>query len=98
MKLTTNGKQPEFVFVVNDAVETDCETKILGDNMAKRKKDSPSYESAMQELQEIVDQLQEEAVSVDDLSEKVKRAAELIQFCKGKLRFTETEIKTIFKD
>ncbi len=55
-----------------------------------------SYESAMRELQEIVSQLQEEVVSMDELSEKVKRAAELIAFCKDKLRKTEEEVNGLF--
>ena len=64
--------------------------------MAKRKPSIPSYEKAMQELQEIVDQLQEETIGIDDLSEKVKRASELIRFCKEKLRSTDLDIKNIF--
>ena len=64
--------------------------------MAKRKPNITSYEKAMQELQGIVDQLQEETIGIDDLSEKVKRAAELIQFCKEKLRSTDSDIKNIF--
>ena len=64
--------------------------------MAKRKTNISSYEKAMQELQGIVDQLQEETIGIDDLSEKVKRAAKLIQFCKEKLRSTDADIKNIF--
>ncbi len=64
--------------------------------MAKRKANINSYEKAMQELQGIVDQLQEETIGIDDLSEKVKRAAELIQFCKEKLRSTDADIQNIF--
>lgn len=50
----------------------------------------------MTELQNIVGELQNEAVSIDDLSKKVNRAAELIKFCRGKLRTTETEIQDLF--
>lgn len=64
--------------------------------MAKKKSEISSYEKAMHELQEIVDQLQEDAIGIDELSEKVKRAAELIQFCKEKLRTTESDVKDIF--
>ena len=62
--------------------------------MAKTKK--LTYEAAMQELQGIVNQLQEEAVSVDELSGKVKRAAELVKFCQEKLRDTEEELGGLF--
>ena len=64
--------------------------------MAKRTKEIKSYETAMQELQGIVMALQEETVSIDDLSTNVKRAAELIQYCKTKLRSTSEEIEDLF--
>ncbi|MCB0550506.1 MAG: exodeoxyribonuclease VII small subunit [Phaeodactylibacter sp.] len=56
-----------------------------------------SYEEALQELQQIVAQLQEDAVSVDELSEKVKRAAELIAYCREKLRTTEESLEGLFE-
>jgi len=62
------------------------------------KKKQLSYESALAELQEIVGQLQSEMVSVDHLSEKAKRAAELVKFCQEKLRKAEEEIKGLFED
>ncbi len=55
-----------------------------------------SYESALSELQELVTDLQGEAVSIDDLSAKAKRAAELIKFCREKLRHTDQELKGLF--
>lgn len=57
-----------------------------------------SYEKAVAELQQIINELQEEMVSMDDLSAKVKRAAELIQWCREKLRSTGEEIEGLFKD
>jgi exodeoxyribonuclease VII small subunit len=61
-------------------------------------KQKMSYEAALQELQEIVDLLQEEAIGIDTLSEKVKRAAELIRFCREKLRSTEEDVKNVMSD
>ena len=55
-----------------------------------------TYEKAMSELQIIVTDLQNETVSIDNLSKKVNRAAELISFCKEKLRTTEQDIKDLF--
>jgi len=52
-----------------------------------------SYEEALQELEEIREALEEDLVSVDELSEKVKRAYELIAFCKQKLFKTEEKLK-----
>ncbi|MCI4648574.1 exodeoxyribonuclease VII small subunit [Phaeodactylibacter sp.] len=56
-----------------------------------------TYEEAIQELQETVAQLQEDEVNIDELSAKVKRAAELIAYCREKLRATETEIGGLFE-
>lgn len=56
-----------------------------------------TYESALTEVQSIVNELQEETVSIDDLSKKVERAATLIQFCREKLRATETKIQSVFE-
>ncbi len=64
--------------------------------MSKKKK--LSYDSALAELQEIVGQLQEQVISMDDLSEKAKRAAELVKFCQEKLRKTEEDIKGLFEE
>ncbi len=55
-----------------------------------------SYESALAELQGLVTELQGDASSIDDLSAKAKRAAELIQYCREKLRHTDQELKGLF--
>ena len=57
-----------------------------------------SYQSAMEELQTIVAQLEANSVSIDELSEKVKRAAELVKFCQEKLRTTEQEMTNLFEE
>lgn len=55
-----------------------------------------TYTAAFEELKEIVDQLENDSISVDELSEKMKRATELMKICKDKLTKTEEEInKTI---
>jgi exodeoxyribonuclease VII small subunit len=57
-----------------------------------------SYEAAFEELQTIMAALQNEEISVDSLSEKVKRASELLKLCHEKLRDTEKEVGTVIKD
>ena len=57
-----------------------------------------TYESAVTELQTIVNAMQEETVSIDQLSDKARRAAELIKFCKEKLRNTEKVVDSLFED
>jgi exodeoxyribonuclease VII small subunit len=64
--------------------------------MQKAPKDL-TYEAAFNELKEIAAAIENEAVTVDVLASKVKRASELIQYCQTKLRSTETEINSIIK-
>lgn len=57
-----------------------------------------TYTAAFKELQEIVSEIEQGEISVDALSEKVKRAAFLINFCKTKLTSTEEDIHKILKE
>ena len=61
------------------------------------KKEIP-YTQAIEELEKIVSSIENEDVNVDELSVKVKRAAELIKICKSKLHNTEEEVNNILKD
>ena len=56
------------------------------------------YTKAIEELEEIVSSIENEDVNVDELSVKVKRAAELINICKDKLQKTEEEVDKILKE
>lgn len=56
-----------------------------------------TYERAYEELEAIMQDLQEDKISVDALTAKVKRAAELITFCNEMLRSTEAEVNKIVK-
>ena len=57
-----------------------------------------NYVDAFQELQEIVAEIEQGEISVDELSEKVKRASELIKICKLKLTTTEEDVNKILKE
>lgn len=61
-------------------------------------KDKTTYTQAITELEEIVNEIENEDISVDELSEKVKRASELIKICKDKLHKTEEEVSAVLKD
>ena len=56
-----------------------------------------SYTEAYEELQNIVSELEQGEISVDLLSEKVKRASELIAICNRKLYATELDVKQVLK-
>ncbi len=57
-----------------------------------------SYEQAITELEEIVNKIESEEISVDELSDKVKRASQLIRICKTKLKNTEEEVNNVLKE
>lgn len=60
--------------------------------------DTPTYTEAFNELQVIVSEIEQGEISVDELSEKVKRAAQLIKICKAKLHTTEDDVNLILKE
>lgn len=57
-----------------------------------------SYTAAFNELQQIVSDMEDGEITVDELSLKVKRAAELIKICKQKLTSTEEDVNLILKE
>lgn len=61
-------------------------------------KDKISYTEAFEELQTIVSEIEQGEISVDELSEKVKRATELIKICKKKLTTTEEDVNKILTE
>jgi exodeoxyribonuclease VII small subunit len=61
-------------------------------------KNQPNYTEAYEELQEIVSEIERGEISVDELSQKVKRAALLISICKDKLTSTESDVNQILKE
>ncbi len=56
-----------------------------------------TYSAALDELKEILTRIEEQNVNIDQIAEDVKRASELIMFCKEKLRKTEGEVDGILK-
>ena len=56
------------------------------------------YKDAIGELEAIVEEIEGETVDVDVLTEKVKRAALLIKYCKAKLKKTDDEVKKVLEE
>jgi len=54
-----------------------------------------SYTEAISELETIVSEIEQGEITIDTLSEKVKRASELIRICKNKLTTTEEDVNKI---
>jgi len=57
-----------------------------------------SFNEAVVEIEKILRLIENGDLDVDKLSVEVKRASELIRKCQKKLRETEEEINSIFKD
>jgi len=57
-----------------------------------------TYREAIEELEGIVSQIENEQIDVDILTEKVKRATYLIKLCKTKLRTTEEQVKDVLSE
>ena len=57
-----------------------------------------SYAQAKEELEKIVSAMESGQLDVDALTEKVKRASELIAFCKEILTKTDTQLQKILEE
>lgn len=62
------------------------------------KKNTLTYEEAMSQLEEIVRQVENNEQGIDKLAEQLKKAQQLIAFCKDKLYTTDEEIQKILKN
>ena len=63
--------------------------------LMKKQPVAPTYESAYAELQALLQEVQSETVSMDDLSAKIARATQLIQYCRVRLRSTEEQVQKL---
>jgi len=57
-----------------------------------------TYNEAMAEVEEILEQIENEELDVDDLAEKVKRVSVLLKICKDKLLKTNEQVELILKE
>lgn len=55
-----------------------------------------SYSKALAELEDIVGKMENNQYEIDELTDKVKRVAVLVTFCKEKLHDTSNEVQKIF--
>ena len=56
------------------------------------------YEAAFAELQAIVRKMENDELDIDQMSEQLKLAQQLIKLCKDKLTKTDEEIKKILAE
>ena len=60
--------------------------------------DQMKYRQAVERLDEIISQLENDDVDIDELSLQVKEAVELIRLCKAKIDKAEVEVKKVVED
>lgn len=53
------------------------------------------YNKAIKRLEEIIEKIENEEVDVDELSDKVKEAVELITTCKERIEKAEMEVRRV---
>ncbi|MDR2763543.1 MAG: exodeoxyribonuclease VII small subunit [Tannerella sp.] len=57
-----------------------------------------TYTEAFEELKRIVSDVDRKEIPIDELAEKVRRAAQLVKICKSKLDSTEEDVNRILKE
>ena len=56
------------------------------------------YEEAIKELENIVSQIEKNELDIDQLTERLKVAQQLIKHCRDKLYKTDEEIKAMLEE
>lgn len=64
--------------------------------MPAKKKET--YSQAIERLEKIVRQIDSNELEIDELSEKIKEANEIIAFCTGKLTKVDQEIEKLLQE
>lgn len=58
-------------------------------------KSDASFSEALAELETILQRIESEETDIDRLADELKRAAELLEICRGKIRRAEAEVTQI---
>lgn len=57
-----------------------------------------SYKEAIEEVENILAQIENDELDVDELAEKVQRVTALLKTCKEKLQTTNEQVENILKE
>ena len=77
------------VHIINGAIQHSMLLGINPDNNMMK------YEEAMRQLQEIVRKMENDELDIDQMSDQLKKAQELIKICRDKLTKTDEEIQKL---
>lgn len=66
--------------------------------MAKNDQKTQSFGDAIGELEGILQRIEGEDIDIDELAGELKRAARLLDLCRGKIRKAEVEVNQIVEN
>ncbi len=66
--------------------------------MTTTEEEELSYSTAVSELDQILAELEDDSLDVDILGDRVKRASELISFCRERITSAQTQVEQIVAD
>lgn len=56
---------------------------------------SLSFSQALEQLEEILNRIEGEEIDIDELATELRRGAQLLELCRGKIRRAEVEVTQI---
>ncbi len=59
--------------------------------------ETPSFSVAMKELESILERIDSDGTDIDQLAAELRRATELLELCRGKIRKAEVEVNQIVR-
>lgn len=67
----------------------------MSDETTPQTQETPGFRAAIDELEEILARIEGEETDIDRLGEELRRAAFLLEVCRGKIRKAEVEVTQI---
>lgn len=65
--------------------------------MSANQEAEPRFGEALEELEKILRRIEAEQVDIDELADELRRAATLLEVCRGKIRKAEVEVEQIVR-
>lgn len=59
---------------------------------------APTFRQALEELEEILARIEGDETDIDQLGDELRRAAHLLEVCRGKIRKAEVEVTQIVQN
>ena len=67
----------------------------MSQTMSQDSNQEASFSVALQELEAILQRIDSDAVDIDALADELRRATELLELCRSKIRKAEVEVDSI---